>query len=115
MMDAPVVYAVRMWLNPVGGEKVIAWLDGGHHAEVAAQPGFLWAKRYRLAQNAEDGWHGYLMLYGLKSQAALDAYFKSPIHEKFSRENKPFLPLIRTDRVWGALDFAVASGEKVAS
>ena len=63
----------EFWVRPDGGQAVVDWLDRRHMAEVAEQPGFLWARRCRLEQDAEDGWHAHLMVYGLASRSALDA------------------------------------------
>ena len=104
-LEAPYVYFVRFWIDPTAATEILAWLDGGHIAEVVAQPGFLWAQRYRLEQDAPDGWHAYAMIYGLTSKAALEEYFKNPIHAKFKRENARFQTSMRTERMWGALDF----------
>lgn len=104
-MESPYLFAVRCWIHPDTSADLIAWLDGGHLAEVVSQPGFLSAKRYRLAQDADDGWHAHLMLYTVESKAALEAYFANPIREKFSRENAKFGEKVRTDRIWGALEY----------
>ena len=106
-MDAPVLYAVRIWLDPAHRARVIAWLDGGHQAEVTSQPGFLWSRRYRLAEDAKDGWHAYVALYGLRDRGALDAYAKNPIREKFARESAPFEKVMRIERFTGMLDLAL--------
>ena len=95
-------------LSEADSKALLAWLDGGHIAEVVSQPGFRWAKRYRLEQDAEDGWHAYAMIYGVDSKTALEAYFVNPIHEKFKRENARFTASLRTDRMWGATDFSHA-------
>jgi hypothetical protein len=107
-LDAPYVYFVRFWTDPNAEPALLAWLDGGHIAEVVAQPGFLWARRFRLEQDAPDGWHAYVMIYGVASKAALEAYFVNPIHEKFKRENAQFQATLRSERMWGAADFAHA-------
>jgi quinol monooxygenase YgiN len=108
--SAPYLYVVRVEVDPQIEAGLLAWLDtGGHVREVVSQPGFLWAQRYKLAQDAHDGWRAYLMLYALESKAALDAYFANPIHEKFARERARFDAGLRTDRVWGAFDGAVAA------
>ena len=65
-MEADTYYVVKFWVKPQGGDAVIRWLDERHMAEVAHQPGFLWARRCRLDEDAPDGWHAYLMIYGLE-------------------------------------------------
>ena len=104
-MGAPVLYAVRFWVSPEGLAQVLAWLDGGHNAEVVAQPGFLFANRIKLEQQGDDGWSSYLMLYGLESRQALDDYFaNTALHEKFTQQRAPFIQHLRMDRAWGALE-----------
>lgn len=55
MVDSPVVDVARFWVSPGGQRPVFDWLDGGHCAEVIAQPGFLFFKRIKLKQQAQDG------------------------------------------------------------
>ena len=59
-------------------------------AEVIREPGFLWAQRCRLEQRDEQGWLGYLLIYGLESREALERYLASPARERFWRELEPF-------------------------
>ncbi len=107
-MDAAAMYVVRFWVDPKGHAQVFAWLDGGHNAEVVAQPGFLFVRRVKLEQKSEDGWDSYVMVYGLESRAALDAYFNNkPLAEKFNRERAPFQHYLRMDRSWGSVDMAI--------
>lgn len=104
-MDAPVMYVVRFWVDPQGHREVFDWLDGGHSAEVVAQPGFLFYHRLALEQPGDDGWPGYMMLYGLESRQALENYFNNKaLHEKFNQQRAPFVHCIRTDRAWGSLE-----------
>ncbi len=102
-MDAAVFYVVRFWVAPEGGDAVIKWLDERHMAEVAHQPGFLWARRIRLDQDAPDGWHAYLNLYGVESRAALERYFASADRARFAEEAKAYAGVLRTERAWGEL------------
>ena len=74
-MESPYLFAVRCWTHPDTTAEMIAWLDGGHLAEVASQPGFLSAKRYRLAQDADDGWHAHLMLYAVEFKGSTRGLF----------------------------------------
>jgi antibiotic biosynthesis monooxygenase (ABM) superfamily enzyme len=107
MMDAPVLYMVRAWVSPSGGERYLEWLERKHMAEVIRQPGFLWARRCCLAQRDDKGWRGYLLLYGLESQAALDAYLESPARQGFWEELKAFDDVHYAERFYGAVDFVV--------
>lgn len=102
MLDAPCYYIVRFWVAPAAEARLLAWLDGGHTAEVVAQPGFLWARRIRLEETDALGWRAFCSIYGLESKAALDAYFKNPIREKFAREQTAFAGVMRAERSWGA-------------
>ncbi len=107
-MDAPVMYVVRFWVDPQGHAALFAWLDGGHNAEVVAQPGFRFVKRLKLEQKGEDGWDGYMMIYGLDSRAALDAYFaNTALAEKFKLERAAFVQYLRTDRAWGTVEMSL--------
>src|SRR3989442_12304637 len=88
-MHAPVLYMVKVWLSPDGGERYLRWLEEKHMAEVIREPGFLWAQRCRLEQRDEQGWLGYLLIYGLESREALERYLASPPRERFWRELQP--------------------------
>jgi hypothetical protein len=105
--DAPFVYLVRFWIHPESHDRVMRWLELGHMAEVVAQPGFRWVRRLRLAQDADDGWTAHMMIYGLDSQQALEAYFTGPLPARFAAERAPFEHHLRMDRAWGAVDFKV--------
>ena len=70
-------------------------------AEVTAQPGFRWLRRVRLDQDAEDGWHAYMMIYGLESREALLRYFESDAPKQYAEERKPFEQHLRTERALG--------------
>jgi hypothetical protein len=108
-MDAPVMYVVRFWVAPEGQQALFAWLDGGHNAEVVAQPGFLFVKRLKLEQKSDDGWDSYMMIYGLESRQALEDYFaNTELAEKFKRERAPFIEHLRMDRAWGAVELSLA-------
>jgi hypothetical protein len=108
-VNAPAVYLVRFWVRPGGEKRVFDWLDGGHLKDVVGQPGFLWARRYKLAEPDEDGWPGYAMIYGVASPAALEAYFASPDTRRYAEERKALGldALLKMDRSWGTLDAAV--------
>ena len=108
-MDAPVVFIVRFWIKPGSQDTVLAWLDGGHIAEVVGQPGFLWARRYRLESQSEDGWPAYAMIYGLSSMADLHSYFNGEAPKRFASERaeKGLDDLMQVGRDWGEAEFAV--------
>jgi hypothetical protein len=115
-MNAPVVYLVKFWVKPGGEKKVFGWLDGGHLQDVVAQPGFLWARRYKLTEPDKDGWPGYAMIYGVKSMQALSAYFNSAATKRYADERKALGldGLLKMDRAWGALEIAVEAPAAVA-
>ena len=104
-MDAPVLYMVKVWVSPDGGARYLRWLEEKHMAEVIREPGFLWARRCRLEQTDAQGWRGYLLVYGLESRAALEAYLASPARERFWRELEPLDDVHRAERCWGTVDF----------
>ena len=104
-MNAPVMYVVRFWVDPEGSDQVFAWLDGGHCAEVLAQPGFLFVQRIKLEQVSDDGWASYLMIYGLESRQALESYFNNAaLAETFKRQRALFASHLRMERAWGSVD-----------
>src|SRR5262249_13402368 len=47
MKDAKYFLVVRFAIEPQAEAQVLRWLDGGHAAEVAGQPGFLWCRRLK--------------------------------------------------------------------
>ena len=106
-MNAPVLYMVRAWVAPQGGERYLRWLEEKHMAEVIREPGFLWAKRCRLDQTDDRGWAGYLLVYGLESRQALEAYLSSAARERFWRELEPLNDVHRAERFYGTVDFAL--------
>ena len=113
MLDAPVMYVVRFWVDPKGSKEVFDWLDGGHNHEVVAEPGYAFLERLKLEQKSDDGWDCYLNIYGLESRAALDAYFANKrLHEKFARERAPLEKYLRIDRAWGSVDLSLKHGDK---
>ncbi len=88
-MHAPVLYMVKAWVSPDGGERYL---------------GFLWAQRCRLEQRDEQGWLGYLLIYGLESREALERYLASPARERFWRELAPLGDVQRAERFYGTVD-----------
>jgi len=113
MKDAGAVYMVRFWIRPDAIDTVLDWLDGGHIAEVVEGPGFLWARRVRLANEdaADDGWPGFAMIYGAENLEALHSYFKSDEPARFAKERaeKGIDELIRVERDWGVVEFSADS------
>lgn len=107
-MNAPAVYLVKFWVKPGGEKKLFDWLDRTHLKDVVSQPGFLFARRFKLAQPNPEGWQGYAMIYGVKSIAALEAYFDSPATARYAEERKQLGldGLLKIDRSWGTLDAA---------
>ncbi len=106
-MDAPFLYIVRWWVDPAAERRLLAWMRGGHMNEVVAQPGFLWARCVEIDEVDALGWRAYQNIYGLESRAALEAYFKNPIHDKFARERAPFDAALRTERSTGPVVLSV--------
>ena len=104
MNDAKYFLAVRFSIEPEAEAQVLRWLDGGHAAEVASQPGFLWCRRIK-GEN-----HTYLMLYGIESKAAFDAYEKNTaLKAKFAKERAPFEEQMKIERFHGEVAFSVSS------
>jgi hypothetical protein len=99
--DEKYFLVVKFWVAPETEARMMRWLDGGHMAEVAGQPGFRWCKRIRLARDA-DGWQGYSMIYGIESKAAFDAYESNhALKAKFAKEREPFAGHLKMDRFSG--------------
>jgi hypothetical protein len=99
MKEARFFLVVRFSIEPEAEAQVMRWLDGGHIAEVLRQPGFLWCKRVKL-----DG-GGYMMLYGIESRAAFDAYEANrALKTKFARERAPFEQHMRIERFSGEVE-----------
>ncbi len=103
MQDAGFLYFVHWWVAPAAEARVLDWMKGGHIADVVAQPGMMWATSVKLNEVDALGWPAYANIYGLESQAALDAYFKLPVHERFTRERAQFADVLRTERAWGPI------------
>jgi heme-degrading monooxygenase HmoA len=94
---------VRFWVEADAEARLLAWLDGGHVAEVVGQPGFLWCRRLRL--EPKDGLKGYAMIYGIESRAAFEAYDNNAqLKDKFARERAPFERHMRIERFAGEVD-----------
>ncbi len=88
-MHAPVLYMVKAWVSPDGGERYLRWLEEKHMAEVIREPGFLWAQRCRLEQRDEQGWLGYLLIYGLESLARARAARRRAARRTLLRDGGP--------------------------
>jgi hypothetical protein len=96
MKQARFFLIVRFSVEPHAEAQALAWLDGGHIAEVVAQPGFLWSQRIRLDAG------GFMMIYGLESRAAFEAYEANAVLKaKFARERAPFEKYMRIERSTG--------------
>jgi antibiotic biosynthesis monooxygenase (ABM) superfamily enzyme len=104
-MIAPVLYMVRAWVSPDGGDRYLRWLEQKHMAEVIKEPGFLWARKCRLEQTDDKGWQGHLLIYGLASRAALEAYLQSPARDRFWKELEPLNDVHYAERFYGTVDF----------
>ena len=102
-MEEKVVYVVHFWTRPDGGERVIDWLNGAHLADVVAQPGFIWARMFSMEHSSEDGWPAYMMMYGLESREALEAYFNSDATARYAEERRKLNldELVRVERYIG--------------
>lgn len=109
-MNVPILYMVRAWVSPNGGERYLEWLERKHMREVIREPGMLWARRCKLDQSDDKGWRGYLLIYALDSRAALEAYLKSPAREGFWHELKAYDDVHYAERFYGEIDFRVGQG-----
>jgi hypothetical protein len=105
--EAPMLYCAQLSVSPKGHQRFFEWLDGGHIAEVIAQPGFLWARRIHLNGPDEEGWERYMMIYGQASRKTLEEYFNNPIRERFSRERESFVKDLRLENFYGAVELAL--------
>lgn len=112
---APLVYVVRFWLAPEQEAECIDWIDGGHLQEVVDQPGFLWGQRLTLNEKNEDGWQGYLNLYGVESKGAFETYQNSAIQTKFQEEAGRFAEHMKIDRAVGETGIFVTSRTRAAA
>ncbi|MCJ9428365.1 putative quinol monooxygenase [Kordiimonas marina] len=97
------LYSVRVWVDPERGEDYIAWLTGGHVAEIAGEPGVLWAHLARLDEPDADGWVGFRTLYGFESRAAFDAYQNGDLYKSFAPAWQQYAGLFRIERETGPL------------
>jgi hypothetical protein len=99
MKDAKFFLVVRFSIDGEAERQVLAWLDGGHAAEVLRQPGFLSCRRLRVGE------HEFAMIYGIESRAAFEKYeANSELKAKFARERAPFEKHMRIERFAGELE-----------
>ena len=104
MNDAKFFLVVRFSVDAEAERQVLAWLDGGHAAEVLRQPGFLSCRRLRL------GAHEFAMIYGIESRAAFEKYeANAALKAKFARERAPFEKHMRIERFAGELEKTYAA------
>lgn len=99
---AKAIYAVIAWVPPEVEADYLQWLDDGHIAEVAAQPGFLSGRRIALTQTDTAGRRGHLSLYDVATQADLDAYLASADRQRFIAYGKRFAG-VRMERLDGVV------------
>jgi hypothetical protein len=75
------------------------WLEGGHAAEVAKQPGFLWCRKIR-ASTYDAVRH--------RLEAAFLAYGrKRGVESKFAKEREAFEKHMKIERFHGKVDFSL--------
>jgi len=101
MKEARYFLAVRFAIEPQAETQVMRWLEGGHAAEVAKQPGFLWCRKIKGENRT------YMMLYGIESKAAFLSYENNlPLKKKFADERAPFEKHMKIERFHGEVDFS---------
>lgn len=93
MSSAKAIYTVIAWVPPEVEADYLAWLDGGHIAEVAAQPGFLTGRRIALTQTDAEGRRGHMIIYEIASQHDLDVYMTSADRQRYLAYSKKFAGL----------------------
>ena len=104
MRDAKFFLVVRFSVDAEAERQVLAWLDGGHAAEVLRQPGFLSCRRLRV------GAHEFAMIYGVESRAAFEKYeANTQLKAKFARERAPFEKYMRIERFAGEVEKSYAA------
>ena len=107
MKEAKFFLVVRFWIAPGGAEQVMAWIEGGHIAEVMRQPGFLWMRRLKIAETDATGWSAHAMIYGIESRHHYEQYMANKhLHAKFEREREPFATKLRIERFTGEVDYS---------
>jgi hypothetical protein len=104
MTEAKFFLVVRFSIEPQAVELVMRWLDGGQVDEVLRTPGFLCCNRVKTDYGA------YLMLYGIESRAAFEAYeANGELKAKFVRERAPFEKHMRIERFCGEVEKSYAA------
>lgn len=104
MKDAKFFLVVRFSIDAQAQREVLAWLDGGHAAELLRQPGFLSCRRLRLGE------HEFAMIYGIESRAAFEKYeANTELKAKFARERAPFEKHMRIERFAGEVEKTYAA------
>jgi len=103
MKEAKYFLVVKFTIEPQAEAQVLRWLDGGHAAEVAKQPGFLWCRRLKL-----DGKGAYLMMYGIDSRKSFEQYESNhKLKSKFAAERAPFEEHMKIERFHGEVELSV--------
>jgi hypothetical protein len=105
--ETPILYMVQSWVKPEGGEAYLRWLQDKHMAEVVAQEGVSWARRVKLDQRDDNGWSGWMLIYGIESREALEAYLASDARLRFWAELEALKDVHYSTRVWGEVDITL--------
>jgi heme-degrading monooxygenase HmoA len=74
---AGAIFRVTIEVAPAVEGEWSRWHAEVHMPEVASQPGFLGATRWRDAESAADGWTRYIVHYEAEHAAAIESYRKS--------------------------------------
>ena len=102
--NQPVVYVVRFWAAADAIDELMRWLDGGHMAEVASQPGFRSVKMLDVGEKDAQGWHAFANLYEVDSRADFEAYQRNAaLQEKFAHQRETFAARMRFERFSGTV------------
>ncbi|TNE61704.1 MAG: hypothetical protein EP335_14880 [Alphaproteobacteria bacterium] len=95
------LYSVKVWVDPDHGQDYLAWLTGGHVADVARAPGVLWAHLARLDDNAPDGWMAFQAVYAFESRPAFEVYQGSELYKSFMPIWQRYAHVFRIERQTG--------------
>jgi heme-degrading monooxygenase HmoA len=74
---AGAIFRVTIEVAPEVEAEWSRWHAEVHMPEVASQPGFLGATRWRDSQSAPEGWARYVVHYEAESAAAIETYRRS--------------------------------------
>jgi len=74
---AGAIFRVTLEVSPEIEAEWSRWHAEVHMPEVASQPGFLGAARWRETEPAADGWGRYVVHYEAESAAAIETYRRS--------------------------------------